>query len=293
MLASRQRPEKNCTRPSDGYSEIRGSACANCLAAGFRNLDGNQRKETLIMTTKKPELNAAKPNYEPTTQEETAIRDNYVQKTAQTAPRKKVLKSGMTEVISPGHPDQPVGRSLLMDALGTTDVDFADGLLRNLTLQGGQIDEAGVKFLVSVIKDAKPKDHLAAMLAAQNGVFHIITMALARQLPLVKTLQEQDSIERALNRCARTFTIQMEALERSRTGGEPQVTVQNVSVSEGGQAIVGNVTQAARETAPDKAAASPPALTDARTAPMPMLDKQERAPVALPRGQKDDEQSST
>ena len=46
----------------------------------------------------------------------------------------------------------------------------------------------------------------------------------------------------------------MEALKRYRTGGEQKVTVQHVSVSEGGQAIVGNVTQGA--AAPAKAPAS-------------------------------------
>jgi hypothetical protein len=52
---------------------------------------------------------------------------------------------------------------------------------------------------------------------------------------------------------ARTFATQMEALKRYRTGGEQKVTVQHVSVSEGGQAIVGNVTQAPAKTAPKKA----------------------------------------
>ncbi len=47
----------------------------------------------------------------------------------------------------------------------------------------------------------------------------------------------------------RTFATQMETLKRYRTGGEQKVTVQHVSVSEGGQAIVGNVTQAPRENA--------------------------------------------
>jgi hypothetical protein len=72
----------------------------------------------------------------------------------------------------------------------------------------------------------------------------------------------------------------MEALKRYRTGGEQKVTVQHVSVSEGGQAIVGNVTQASREKAPDKTAAPRPALTDANAAPMPIIDESsERARV--------------
>jgi hypothetical protein len=51
----------------------------------------------------------------------------------------------------------------------------------------------------------------------------------------------------------RTFATQLEALKRYRTGGEQKVTVQHVSVSEGGQTIVGNVTHAAPETAPETA----------------------------------------
>ena len=39
----------------------------------------------------------------------------------------------------------------------------------------------------------------------------------------------------------RTFTTQMEALRKYRTGGEQKVTVQHVTVNEGGQAVVGNV----------------------------------------------------
>jgi hypothetical protein len=46
-----------------------------------------------------------------------------------------------------------------------------------------------------------------------------------------------------LGRLARTFPAQMEALNRYRSHGEPAITVQNVSVGDGGKAIVGNVTQ--------------------------------------------------
>ena len=49
----------------------------------------------------------------------------------------------------------------------------------------------------------------------------------------------------------------MEALKRCRSGGEQKVTVQHVSVNEGGQAIVGPVSQGGRGKAstdndPDK-----------------------------------------
>jgi hypothetical protein len=105
-------------------------------------------------------------------------------------------------------------------------------------------------------------------------------MTFARRLAHVETQAEQDSAERAFNKLARTFATQMEALKRYRTGGEQKVTVQHVSVSEGGQAIVGHVTQAPGETAADKAAAAPPALADARRPAMTIVG--EPAPAAVP-----------
>jgi hypothetical protein len=65
----------------------------------------------------------------------------------------------------------------------------------------------------------------------------------------LKRRAQQDSAERALNKLTRTYAMHLEAFKRHRTGGEQKVTVQHVSVNEGGQAIVGNVTQGAPATA--------------------------------------------
>jgi hypothetical protein len=112
---------------------------------------------------------------------------------------------------------------------------------------------------------------------------HMATMTLAGRLAQVENIPQQDSAERAFNKLTRTFATQMEALKRYRTGGEQKVTVQHVSVSEGGQAIVGNVTQAARETARDKAASSPRALPNAQQSPMPIVGERASSPVPLKR----------
>ena len=130
------------------------------------------------------------------------------------------------------------------------------------------------------------------MLGAQMAAVHTIAMRFAEQFSRVETLPQQDSADRTFNKLMRTFVMQMEALKRYRTGGEQRVTVQHVSVGEGGQAIVGNVTQATPETASEKASAKPPALTDARQVPMaPIIDKAAAEPVAVQRRRKrnDDE----
>jgi hypothetical protein len=233
---------------------------------------------------KKPEPNAATPYDKMTSQERTAIDKFLARNAANPAPGLKVLK-GQAATISPDHPDDLAGTMLLMDALGTGDVDFYHGLLKQLATagsKGGQVDERRLNFMLSVMKGVQPRDQLEAMLAAQMAAVHMATMTIAQRLADVENIPQQDSAERAFNKLSRTFTTQMEALKRYRTGGEQKVTVQHVSVAEGGQAIVGNVTQAQRENVPGKAAASPPlALSNSNVVPMPTIDEsKERALVA-------------
>jgi hypothetical protein len=108
-------------------------------------------------------------------------------------------------------------------------------------------------------------------------------MTFARRLAHVEDIHQQDSAERAFNKLARTYATQMEALKRYRTGGEQKVTVQHVSVSEGGQAIVGNVTQPSRETAPNKAVASPPPLADSQRPALTIVGEPAATPIPLKR----------
>jgi hypothetical protein len=73
-------------------------------------------------------------------------------------------------------------------------------------------------------------------------------MTFGRRLNNVENILQQDSAERAFNKLARTFAVQMEALKRYRTGGEQKVTVHHFTVNEGGQAIIGPVSPAAAGT---------------------------------------------
>src|SRR5215467_4179439 len=96
-----------------------------------------------------------------------------------------------------------------------------------------------------------------AMLAAQMAAVHNATMTFARRLNHVENIPQQDSAERALNKLARTFASQVEALKRYRTGGEQKVTVEHVTVNQGGKAIVGNVTHGGGSGASEKREATP------------------------------------
>jgi len=80
----------------------------------------------------------------------------------------------------------------------------------------------------------------------------------------------------------RTFVSQMDALKRYRSDGEQKVMVQqNVSVSEGGQAIVGNVTQGSRPDLKTGSGEAPRALSDASASAMPIIEETNRRIAAV------------
>ena len=216
---------------------------------------------------KKPKSDTGKAKYELTARDKTVLANVAA---ALGAPRIKVIDGEKGPTVKADHPHELVGYGLLMEALGTVSVDFLNGLLSQLT-NAAQSNEGALNFMLSVVTGIKPKDQLEAMLAAQMAAIHTATMTFARRLTNV-AIEQRDSAERALNKLARTFAMQMEALKRYRTGGEQKVTVQHVSVNEGGQAIVGNVNQAARGTTAEKPVTTTPALTDARQQAMPIIE---------------------
>ena len=80
--------------------------------------------------------------------------------------------------------------------------------------------------------------------------------------------------------------MQMETLKRYRSDGEQKVTVQHVSVNEGGQAIVANMTQDMRESVSKKFAGKPLALTNSLQEPMPIIEEQQRERELIPASRK-------
>ena len=111
--------------------------------------------------------------------------------------------------------------------------------------------------MISMVKSIKPRDAVEAMLVAQMVSVHVMAMRCAQHLATAGDLARRESAARALGRLARTFPAQIEALNRYRSRGEPAITVQNVSVSDGGNAIVGNVTQHASVIVKDKGRQQP------------------------------------
>jgi hypothetical protein len=173
------------------------------------------------------------------------------------APRIKLQSHG----FAIDHQDQELGERLMANALGVADREAMHGILRQLvkaSVSGESPDEVNLSFMISMVKSIRPRDSVEAMLVAQMVSVHVMAMRCAHHLANADDLAQHDSAARTLGRLARTFPAQIEALNRYRSHGEPAITVQNVSVGDGGKAIVGNVTQHARVIVSDKNPASAP-----------------------------------
>jgi hypothetical protein len=174
-----------------------------------------------------------------------------------------------------------------MRKFGTKSLDFFYGLLQqivNAGSKGAYPDEQGIKFMLGFITGNKPRDEIEATLLAQIGACQVATMRMANRLAHAETLQAQDSAERAFNKLARTSAALVETFQRYRAASDHKVIVQHVSVNDGGQAIVGNVTPRARRMALKKRGRVTPALADGRRAAI----EPQRTPVPLQRRLKDD-----
>ena len=97
------------------------------------------------------------------------------------------------------------------------------------------------------INDIKPKDAIEAMLAAQMVATHNAAMQnLERANGLLnsKVYKEIELGSKAFNvanKLTRTYTMQMEALQRYRGKGAQKMVIEHVNVNSGGQAIIGSI----------------------------------------------------
>jgi len=148
-----------------------------------------------------------------------------------------------------GHKIDLALTSALCTIFGTSDKKQANALLSHC-LKPLNADEASDEnpgndqriFMLSVIRDLAPRDAVERMLAVQMATTHVAMIRAGNWLSRAENLPQGQAHSNAYSKLARTFTAQAEALRKHRTGGKQTVTVQHVNVSDGGQAIVGNVT---------------------------------------------------
>jgi hypothetical protein len=93
------------------------------------------------------------------------------------------------------------------------------------------------------LKEVAPRDPLEGMLAAQLLGLHEAAMECLRRGAMVgQTFEGRQANLGQANKLVRSYAVLLEALDRHRGKGQPQVVrVERVTVNAGGQAVVGTV----------------------------------------------------
>lgn len=109
-----------------------------------------------------------------------------------------------------------------MKAIGARDLNFMRGLVAQmLNACSSTHEERGeleLNFMISVVHDIGPRDHLEAMLASQIAAVQVLAMRFANNIANAQNLSEQETAERIFTRLTRTFPNQIETLNRYRAG---------------------------------------------------------------------------
>ncbi len=148
--------------------------------------------------------------------------------------------------LGPEHSDLEGYGKRLLDAFGTSSIDFAETEARRLSKGLGQSNSApaDIKVLnaaLAVVDGIQPENEVEAMLASQMAITHALTMQAMMRAHWAEYQPKYQIAGNLAIKLSRTFTMQMEALSKLRRGGEQTVRVEHVHIHNGGQAIVGNI----------------------------------------------------
>jgi hypothetical protein len=184
-------------------------------------------------------------------------------------------------------PAETIDYVRIVTAFGTAEPSFSDLMLSglvNAACEGGPSNSptaSAINQALAAVTGIGPRDETEAMLATQMVATHVAAMVLLRRLKGVETIQQQDSAGNLAIKLLRTYTMQVEALQRYRGKGQQKMTVEHVHVHSGGQAIVGTVQGGGVSTKSEEQPHAPRSITHEPGIPMRGADpEREAVPVA-------------
>jgi hypothetical protein len=132
----------------------------------------------------------------------------------------------------------------LKQALGTCSSDFVNVTLIQIQtaarLPFHGTSEVAVNAALAIIEGARPRNEIEAISAIQLACTHAATMTVLTRLGNALNRQVAP-LASAAARLIKASASQAELLRKLQGGGAQYVRVEHVHVSEGGQAVIGNV----------------------------------------------------
>ena len=127
--------------------------------------------ETLTKQKRRQSGKSLSPPYIPTDRELEILYKRQEREDAEPpVPRLKVVSMSGAPTIVPDHPDWNVGMALLQEAIGAGSREFLATILVQLghvCSRDGMIDPVQLDFTFSVVRNARPRDQMEAMLVIQ------------------------------------------------------------------------------------------------------------------------------
>lgn len=176
---------------------------------------------------------------------ERAIIEKYREKRKGLPARLKSIdpKTGRKTFEGDDWPDSKLWEAQLAQVTGASDAVSAGILLAQVIGLVSDHDSGFVENTnnsIALLFGIKPEDQIEGLLAVQMVGTHNLAMEFMRRAALKS--QNPEGVTENVNRVTkllRTFTAQVETLNKYRTKGQQKVTVEHVQVNAGGQAIVG------------------------------------------------------
>jgi hypothetical protein len=156
---------------------------------------------------------------------------------------------------------------------GISDPEFLTGILcqvNAISLHSRETTERG--FLLSIIQGGNPKNQAEVLLLTQMAAVHDAVLTSARNLAGATDPQQVQCFTNCLAKLTRTFAAQMEVRHRCLSVNERNFNVQNVSIRDSAQAILGNVIQNSREDGSADGTNSTLVVTDQSGSAMPVTE---------------------
>ena len=129
----------------------------------------------------------------------------------------------------------------MYQSLGTTNKTVFNNLLSCVSnLYGDDYTENNLNYVVSLIKELRPRDTLETMLITQMIAVHNMTMRSFYRAGLKDQTNYgvEENISRA-TKFSRTYLAQMDALKKYRSKGDQKITVEHININDGGKAFIG------------------------------------------------------